>query len=83
MNKDTGGPAFPQMNWENDGNGNIAHYQCDGMTLRDYFAANAMPVLLADYCESAQKVGFDEQWMMGVAIDAYSMADALLEARKS
>lgn len=52
-----------------------------GMTLRDEFAAKAMPAVYSDYCESARKVGFDEDWRMGVAIDSYAMADAMIKAR--
>ena len=54
-----------------------------GMTLRDYFAAKALPAAYADYCESARKIGFDEGWKMGVALDAYAMADAMLAAREA
>ena len=70
----TGGPAFPT-----DCNKNIIY----GMTLRDYFAAKAMPWVYADYCESANTIGFEEGWRDGVAIDAYAMADAMLKAREA
>lgn len=52
-----------------------------GMSLRDYFAANSLPALIADYCASARTVGFDEDWHVGMAMDAYRMADAMLKAR--
>lgn len=55
---------------------------CTDMTLRDCFAAKATPALLAAYCESAKTVGFDEFWMVGIAIDAYKMADAMLKVRE-
>lgn len=74
--KTSGGPAFPTA----ADNGHLTNQ--DGMTLRDYFAAKAMPILLADYFESAGKTGFDEDWMMGVAVDSYAMADAMLKARE-
>ena len=45
---------------------------CDGMTLRDYFAAKAMQAFLLDKRAS----------MQGGAIDAYKMADAMLKARE-
>lgn len=86
-----GGPAFPTSIFATDGGlgfegeplkpGKTTYY-C-GISMRDHFAAAAMPALLADYCESAQKVGFDEQWQMGVAMDAYAMADAMLAAREA
>lgn len=53
----------------------------EDMTLRDYFAAKAMPAVYSEYCSSAEKVGFDEGWRNGVAMDAYAMADAMLAAR--
>jgi hypothetical protein len=67
MNKDTGGPAFPTP----------AHnLQNDGMTLRDYFAAKAMQIVLYQ-CDCFP----DTDWRDGVAMDAYKMADAMLKAR--
>jgi hypothetical protein len=46
------------------------------MTLRDYFAAKAMEVNLYK-CECFP----DEHWRIGVALDSYAMADAMLKAR--
>jgi hypothetical protein len=43
-------------------------------------AEKAMPAVYSEYVSSAEKVGFDEGWMMGTAIDAYAMADAMLAA---
>ena len=40
MKKDTGGPAFPMLGHMEDGEFE-ADTQIMGMTLRDYFAANA------------------------------------------
>lgn len=48
-----------------------------GMTLRDYFAAQAIGPLLQQI-----KTHPDENWRMGIAIDAYAMADAMLAARE-
>lgn len=79
-----GGPAFPQAKvtvLAEDGTPNeAAAVTHNGMTMRDYFAAKALPVVYSDYCASASKIGFDEGWMMGVAMDAYAMADAMLAA---
>ena len=44
--------------------------------LRDYFAAQAMAVVLAQINDFP-----DETWRMGVALDAYKMADAMLVVR--
>jgi hypothetical protein len=48
-----------------------------GATLRDYFAVRAMQSLLTTIDEVPGKY-----WRTGVAMDAYMMADAMLEARK-
>jgi len=50
---------------------------CTGMTLRDYFAAKAMQSSLTIIREFP-----DEHWRMGVALDAYATADAMLKARE-
>ena len=47
------------------------------LDMRDYFAAKAMPSLLSTVTEFP-----DEHWMVGVAVDAYAMADAMLSARE-
>jgi len=77
--KDDGGPAFPV--WELNGDGQ-AEMTCFGMSLRDYFAAKILPEATRMYMEYANDHGVDEQWRMGVALDCYMMADAMLEARK-
>ena len=77
----TGGPAFPCETVGQDEHGEY-RLPWQGATLRDYFAAKAMPAVYSEYCSSAEKVGFDEGWMMGVAMDAYAMADAMIAARE-
>lgn len=66
-----GGPAFPIP--LHPGQTYTAHALCDGMTLRDYFAAKAMQGLLA--CP-----GTDAN-AKTVAKAAYIVADAMLCAR--
>ena len=61
----TGGPAFPV--------GNV-----NGMTLRDYFAAKAMPTLLRT---ASGTVGVN-RYEYRVAETAYAIADAMLQARE-
>lgn len=71
-----GGLAFPAT----ESNGlNSGVY---GLSMRDYFAAKAMPAVYADYCAEARQRGFNEGWRHGVAIDTYAMADAMLAARE-
>jgi len=60
-----GGPAFPVI------------YCTEGMTLRDYFAAQALAGMLQNY--TTQKFGVGEQTC---ARGAYEFADAMLAARK-
>ena len=78
---DTGGPAFPKYSWDR-----LAQQikVIDGMTLRDYFAAKAMPIALQQY---TQTCGAITDWhdiggsLSCVAGDAYRLADAMLKAR--
>lgn len=70
LQHDTGGPAFP------------AHeaYHTDpsmGMTLRDYFAAKALPAILE------QKDVHSGRDIENAAWIAYQMADAMLQARQA
>lgn len=62
---ETGGPAFPVTAENLRGD--------EGMTMRDYFAANAMTGLLAT----------NRDWTTReIAIYAYGQADAMLKARE-
>lgn len=81
MKDKTGGPAFPR-NILDHGHGTLTIHE-SGMSLRDYFAAQAMPAVYSDYCESARTIGFDENWKMGIALGAYKIADAMLAARNA
>jgi hypothetical protein len=79
---ETGGPAFPTTKpLEHWGDPN------QGMTLRDYFAGKAMQAQLSAQWEYHYKTPSDEdfsnQWdFIDVALCAYDIADAMLEARK-
>jgi hypothetical protein len=73
MSANNGGPAFPlplsdALRW------NDSEYH--GMTLRDYFAANALQALLSHPDSSADAAP------QLYANAAYLMANAMLEARK-
>jgi len=65
----TGGPAFPSTEPSQEHTPFFDHH--DGMTLRDYFAAKAMQVLIN---------GKD---VYAAASAAYIMADAMLKAREA
>lgn len=70
--KHNGGPAFPQNDLSSYGMG-PAECNNGGMTLRDYFAGQA---LAGHYCD------WGKRSMNEIAQMAYTMADAMLEARK-
>ena len=70
--------AFPFTDWRDAP-------VCSGMTLRDYFAAKAMPIALQQH---TQACGVITDWhdiggsLSCVAGDAYRLADAMLRARE-
>ena len=63
--KDTGGPAFPSTH---------PHGREEGMSLRDWFAGEAMQGLLAD--RSWEAITINQ-----VAGFSYTLADAMLKER--
>lgn len=65
MSAKDGGPAFPTPN----------DYSNPGMTLRDYFAAAALPAVYAH----AMVVGCESQDT--IVAEAYELADTMLEER--
>nr|WP_312970683.1 hypothetical protein [Brucella intermedia] len=69
-NIETGGPAFPACN-EANVNGTM------GMTLRDYFAAQALIGVVA-----ANNPKSDIEFHLA-SMDAYSIADAMVKIRES
>ena len=80
---ETGGPAFPvQYSNEADGPTVMPHV---GMTLRDYFAAKALPEIMREWDMERRGVDgsgcFDEHVPL-MAEESYRMADAMLKARE-
>ena len=70
---DDGGPAFP---WGEYGT------HLGGMTLRDYFAAKALPALV-ESCSGGVSFGTESpENNLIFALVAYLMADAMLKARQ-
>ncbi|MBF5007629.1 hypothetical protein [Diaphorobacter caeni] len=52
------------------------------MNDRDEFAKAALPAVLNDALRVLEREGFpDENWRVGIAQEAYKMADAMLAAR--
>lgn len=70
-----GGPAFPRPYFEHPTNGEHSLAQ-EGMSLRDYFAGQALGGIIASEGES--RIPSDI-----VAKRAYELADAMLTARVS
>ncbi|MGN6451376.1 MAG: hypothetical protein ACTHLK_22830 [Brucella intermedia] len=89
---ETGGPAFPRSAAEHSQGG---HYEQDGMTLRDYFAAIALQGMLTNgfmpkevTIEVMSSYAYEDQEQYkkdcaqnNYAALAYRMADAMLSAR--
>ena len=71
--KDDGGPAFPQIVDMVD-----FQFTSGGMTLRDWFAGQALAGFIASGTFSNAGTGFESF----IAGHAYNVADAMLEARK-
>lgn len=75
-----GGPAFPLNECHDDG---THHHSHAGMSLRDYFAAQALPAIYADrdsvaaWRTSSGTTTYAE-WAASLA---YQMADAMLKER--
>lgn len=96
MSKDTGGLAFPITftvpPGGNKPDGTIAgpneqfNYVETGMTLRDWFAGQAIPAIIAATSAGqhnpGMKVPQGATIIERMAHDAYELADAMLEARK-
>ena len=75
---DDGGPAFPNpMNRDDRGTAFPQEYGYGGMSLRDWFAGQAMVGILARGWDAYQS-GSPET----LAADCYAMSDAMLAARE-
>jgi hypothetical protein len=69
--------AFPRQHVLADANAADFKQGCDGMTLRDYFAAKAMNAMICD-AGLMRNTAIDADNISGAA---YEIADAMLEAR--
>jgi hypothetical protein len=74
-----GGPAFPvpSVSWKEEDGKECVAIGTHGMTLRDYFAGQA----LAGFCAAQHDLRNHTDKVM--AIGAYRAADAMLAARKA
>lgn len=73
-----GGPAFPVQEFNSDGTPATLTI---GMTLRDYFAAAALPAIVAAYVEANGRCVGTDHIHYNCTAHAYRMADAMLAAR--
>lgn len=67
--------AFPIL--EQGGNG--LELTDVGMSLRDYFAAQVLPVIVTDYRMRNDKI--DRTGAIGIALDAYRIAEGMMGYR--
>lgn len=74
-----GGPAFPLQSIGPEFTPGYA-----GMTLRDYFAAKALPICMQNGLEMMKETGnviSPEEFKIAVCADAYGWADAMIKTR--
>ncbi|WP_261118956.1 hypothetical protein [Serratia ficaria] len=77
MSKETGGPAFPREDYQANGHERgFEKLGQEGMSLRDYFAAQALSTASAYLEEDVATWSCDD-----FANHAYGIADAMLKAR--
>jgi hypothetical protein len=76
-----GGPAFPSGKSESPGYENSLPYY-EGMTLRDWFAGQALAQIGNEYIGRGQVTTQAQEHSMTLAAHAYNIADAMLAARK-
>jgi hypothetical protein len=67
--------AFPNRGYESESLGN----KYSGMDLRDYFASHAMQAIIANSDRFSNHIEEIDKW---VGNYAYTVADAMMEARK-
>lgn len=77
-----GGPAFPIPGWPSHGDGPPQFSPYGGMTLRDYFAGQALAGWLSSY-SPAHIHPVQNDTHESVARDAYALADEMLKAREA
>lgn len=74
---ENGGPAFPTES-AHQASASTWHYE--GMTLRDYFAAKALPGVLYMVAHGVHSTASSAE---GCAAEAYKLADAMMKAREA
>ena len=85
MNPDSlpnGGPAFPCDPFiaSKPGHESVAKRLAEGMTMRDFFASQAMQAQLTAFWALETHHGWSHD---AIAQEAYAMADAMIKAREA
>lgn len=73
-NVNDGGPAYPRTQWTGS-QMNSSHRDVPGMSLRDWFAGQAMIAIMSQK-ETGEPVLFSN-----LALESYSISDAMLKER--
>lgn len=80
MSARNGGPVLGGIDHDVDGDTPMLA-QATGLTVRDYFAAAALPGLLADAVRSSGYESTGRELLVAVPVAAYRIADAMLAVR--
>ena len=59
----------------------FTNHHAVSMTMRDYYAAQALPAMITSFLDKDLDMTDPHGWMEGLAMDAYSMADAMMKQR--
>ena len=87
MDKPENPPAFARSaatvkQWEGGDQVEVTYEPYEGMSLRDYFAAKALPLVAPRHCDPrALLVSVRPEDCAGLAHAAYELADAMLAER--
>lgn len=77
-----GGPAFPAAWTETNEHGISFPFVQSGMTMRDYFAGQALPSVIRAFDEGRYPPDEKGGVVKGIAMGAYAIADAMLAQRE-
>ena len=82
---DNGGSAFPKTgSFHSEAGREYDSVDTDGMSLRDWFAGKALTGIVAGLCSNSARGdrAYDRVGFSDAAEDAYTLADAMIAARK-
>ena len=83
MSKDTGGSAFPHPQVNLGDAGFIFLPNSSGMTMRDWFAGQALAGLLSAYNVKYNHPAEERDMAILISKTAYALADTMIEKRKA